>query len=107
MRSHAAAGHQGTEGEAEAGWHGGSGSGRLMRQGSTSSYVTTSRPDTASQSGLLEHLMSQDNGLQVILLHWDMQIDVVLEDGESSSAGKCCSCQCCVYADCEQHVFYI
>ncbi len=39
-----------------------------MRQGSMSSYVTTSRPDTASQSGLLEQLMSQDNGLQVILL---------------------------------------
>ena len=69
-----------------------------MRQGRTSSYVTTSRPDTASQSGLLEQLMSQDNGLQVILLDWDMHIDVVLEDGESLSAGKCCSCQCCVYA---------
>ncbi|KAA6417667.1 MAG: hypothetical protein FRX49_12355 [Trebouxia sp. A1-2] len=58
------AGHQGAEGEPEAGWHLGSESGRLMRQGSTSSYVTTSRPDTASQSGLLEQLMSQDNGLQ-------------------------------------------
>ena len=78
-----------------------------MRQGSRSSYVTTSRPDTASQSGLLEQLMSQDNGLQVILLDWLMQIIVMLEDGESLSAGMCCSCQRCVYAKCEQHVSFI
>ena len=78
-----------------------------MRQGSTSSYVTTSRPDTASQSGLLEQLMSQDNGLQVILLHWDIQISGMPKDGESLSAGENCSCQCCMYADCEQHVSYM
>ncbi len=72
-----------------------------------SSYVTTSRPDTASQLGLLEQLMSQDNGLQVLLLDWDIQDKVLLEDGETLSAGTCCSCQCCVYANCVQRVSYM
>ncbi len=40
-----------------------------MRQGSHSSYVSTSRMDRqTSESGLLEQLMSYDNGLQVLRL---------------------------------------
>lgn len=36
-----------------------------MRQGSHSSALTHSHQETATQSGLLEQLMSYDNGLQV------------------------------------------
>lgn len=65
---HTAAVPREAEDEEEAGWQGRSHAGSLMRQGSHSSYVTTSRPDMASQSGLLEQLMSYDNGLQVLRL---------------------------------------
>ena len=65
--THAAAGYAAPEGAEETGSHPRSRPPppSLMRQGSHSSIVSTSRLDKASESGLLEQLMSYDNGLQV------------------------------------------
>ena len=62
----AAAVQLGGEAEEEVGWHPArrTSGAELMRQGSHSSFLSASRLDKPSQSGLLEQLMSYDNGLQ-------------------------------------------